>query len=425
MLGGGTFITQNKILSGAYINFVSASKASATISDRGVCAMPLELDWGVDGEVFEVTADVLQKQSLAYFGYSYDKEELRPLREIFKNAKTLYAYRLNSGVKASCTYGTAKYSGVRGNALAVKIATNVDDEAKFDVSTILDGEVLETQTVASAIELVDNAFIVFKKDATLQATASTPLTGGTNGTVTGTQHQAFLNAIESYSFNILGVATDDASINALYASFTKRMRDDVGVKFQTVLYRTEADYEGIISVENCVDAIYWVVGAECGCAVNKSCLNKKYDGEYVIPCEHTQAQLEKLIKGGKFAFHKVGTEIRVLADINTLVSTSDTKGDDFKENQTMRVLDNLGNDIATLFNTKYLGVVPNDADGRVSLWNDIVKIFEQLQTIRAIEDFTNQDVTVEKGDTKKSVIANIKVTPVNVMGQLYMTINVM
>ena len=41
---------------------------------------------------------------------------------------------------------------------------------------------------------------------------------------------------------------------------------DVGVKFQTVLYRTAADYEGVISVENeaAEDApalVYWVTGA--------------------------------------------------------------------------------------------------------------------------------------------------------------------
>ena len=38
-LGGGTFVTQNKTLPGAYINFVSAA-ASATLSDRGIATMP-------------------------------------------------------------------------------------------------------------------------------------------------------------------------------------------------------------------------------------------------------------------------------------------------------------------------------------------------------------------------------------------------
>ena len=67
-LGGGTFTSQNKELPGAYINFVSAASASATLSDRGIATMPLELDWGVEGEVFEVTNEDFQKNSLKLFG---------------------------------------------------------------------------------------------------------------------------------------------------------------------------------------------------------------------------------------------------------------------------------------------------------------------------------------------------------------------
>ena len=33
-------------------------------------------------------------------------------------------------------------------------------------------------------------------------------------------------------------------------------------------------------------------------------------------------------------------------------------GNVFKANQTIRVIDQIGNDIAVLFNTKYLGVIP-------------------------------------------------------------------
>ena len=114
----------------------------------------------------------------------------------------------------------------------------------------------------------------------------------------------------------------------------------------------------------------------------------------------------------------------MLEDINTMVTISNTQGEIFKDNQTIRVIDQIGNDIAVLFNTKYLGVVPNDASGRISLWSDIVKHHEQLQEIRAIEDFSDADVTVGPGDTKKSVVVTDLVTVVNAMGKLYMTVTV-
>jgi len=204
------------------------------------------------------------------------------------------------------------------------------------------------------------------------------------------------------------------------------------MKFQLVMHNEPADFEGDINVKNVKtdadwpeeSAVYWVTGASAGCAVNASNTNKKYDGEFTIACDYTQAQLVKAIRSGEFTFHRVGSEIRVLQDINSYVTFIDEKNELFADNQTIRVIDQIANDIAVLFNTKYLGVVPNDAAGRISLWSDIVKHHEQLQEIRAIENFTDSDVTVTQGNTKKSVVVNDLVTVVNAMSKLYMTVTV-
>jgi len=430
-LGGGTFIVQNKELPGAYINFVSKASASAQLSERGVATMPLELDWGVDGKIFEVTSGDFQKDSLKIFGYDYTHEKMKGLRDLFLNAKTLYAYKLTSGgEKASNDFCEALYGGVRGNALKIVIQKNADDETLLDVKTVLDSDAVDEQTVADASGLADNDFVRWKKDATLELTAGTPLSGGTNGEVTGACHQAYLDMAESYSFNAMGVVVTDDTTKALYDSYVKRLRDEMGIKFQLVLYNyTKSDYYGTISVKNKVTdedwgeaaLVYWVTGASAGCEVNKSNQNRKYNGEFSVDAAYNQTELKKAIKAGEFTFHMVGAETRVLEDINTMVTTSDTQGDIFKDNQTIRVIDQIGNDIAVLFNTKYLGVVPNDAAGRISLWSDIVKHHEQLQDIRAIENFSDSDVKVDQGDTKKSVVVSDLVTVVNAMGQLYMT----
>ena len=70
----------------------------------------------------------------------------------------------------------------------------------------------------------------------------------------------------------------------------------------------------------------------------------------------------------------------------------------------------------------YLGSVPNDNAGRISLWNDIVKHHQELEAIRAIEGFDPDQVTVAQGDTKKAVVVQDAVSPVSAMAQLYMTI---
>lgn len=429
-LGGGVFVTQNKKLPGSYINFVSVDKTSVVMGERGVCAIPMILDWGKSGEVITVTAETLNDDSLEVFGHAYSDAVMMPLREVFKNAQKLYVYRLNEGKKASCTYAEALYGGVRGNHLIIVIEANADDTGAFDVHTLLDNKIVDTQTVKTAKELKANNYVTFKADAQLAETAKTPLTGGENGTVDGSDWQKAFDALESYSFNVLGVASTDEKIKDLAKVYTKRLRDQVGIKFQTVLYKDAADDKGIINVvnklngetEESANLVYWVTGAQAGCAVNKSCTNKIYDGELDVDTKYTQTQLEQAISDGQFIMHKVGDDVRVLTDINSKVSVSVDEGEDFKSNQTIRVVDQIGNDIASLFNTKYLGVIPNDNAGRISLWNDIVAHHKELQSIRAIENFTSEDITVQQGDTKKKVVVIDHVTPTNAMEQLYMTV---
>lgn len=432
-LGGGTFTSQNKVLAGAYINFVSTKTASSSLSDRGIATMPLELDWGVEGEVFEVTAADFAKNSLKIFGYAYDHAKLKGLRDLFKNITTLYAYRLNgNGTKASNTFATAKFSGVRGNDLKIVIQKNADDTSAFDVQTVIDTTVVDMQTVSAASELVANDFVTFKAEASLAVNAGIALEGGANATVDGTAHQTYLDKIESYSYNALGVVATDDTTKTLYVNFCKRLRDEIGSKFQLVVYNKAADYEGVVNVKNkTTDAdwsesclVYWVTGIIAGCAVNKSNLNKLYDGEFTVDVNYTQTQLESAIKAGEFTLHKVSSDIRVLDDINSLVTITDVKGEDFKNNQTIRVIDQTANDIAVLFNTKYVGAIANDAAGRITLWTDIVKHHEGMQSIRAIEDFSDEDVTVEVGTAKNAVVVYDAIKPINAMAKLYMTVSV-
>ena len=435
-LGGGTWLSQNKVLPGSYINFSSVAKASATLSNRGYAAAPFVLSWGPENKVFAVTAGDFQKNSKVIFGYAYDHPKMLPMREIFLHATTVYCYRLGTGAHvATCVLADAKYPGVRGNDLTIVVEKNVDNGGLLDVSTVLDGIRVDTQTVSAAADLVPNDFVVFKTEAELSVNAGVPLTGGTDVSgFTGEAHQAFLDAIEAYAFNTLCCPAADPTTVQLYSVYTKRLRDELGAKFQLVAWQPKADYEGVIGVWNtathntikAVDehaAVYWVAGAQAGVEVNKSLTNFKYDGELNISTEYTQVQLEAAIKAGKFMFHSVNGDTRVLEDINTLLTLTDTKGEVFQSNQTMRVCDQIANDVAVLFNTRYVGTVPNDAAGRAHLWGNIVKLIQELEKIRAVESFDPDTVTCTQGDSKKAVLCTIEgLNITNAMSQLYMSV---
>lgn len=428
-LGGGSFISQNKVLPGTYINFISAATVDASLADRGVAAMALDLDWGKDNSIFVVTRDEFLKNSQALFGYDYGHDKMKGLRDLFLNIHTLLAYKLTSGgVKAENTYASAKHAGVRGNDLKISIQQDVDSVTHKVVTTYLGTRVVDEQIVEDAAGLVPNEYVDFK-DVILEVTASTPLTGGTNGEVDGAAHQGFLDKAESHSFHALGSVSEEDAIKQLYTSYVKRMRDERGQKFQVVLHNQSADYEGVVNVKNDVTGddglsslVYWATGVVAGTNVNQSALNRIYNGEFDIDVEYTQNELEQAIRAGEFTLHQVGSYVRVLSDINSLVNLTSEKGVAFQDNQTIRIIDQIANDIASLFSSKYLGSIPNDQSGRVSLQSDIVSHHLELQDLRAIEEFDEGDVTVEQGNTKKSIVVSDAITPINTMEKLYMSV---
>jgi hypothetical protein len=433
-LGGGTFVTQNKVLPGTYHNFVSASRAFLNLSDRGYVAFPTVASWGPE-TVVQVTAEDFQKNSLVLFGYDYTHEKLKPLRDIFKGATTVFVRRLalTGATAATNDFATAKYKGVRGNQLSIVITKNVDDTDNFDVFTLLDGVEVDVQrNVESAADLKANEFVTFKPSATLAVTAGTALATGSDGTGadTGTPHQAALEDLEMYGFNVLVCASANATVKSLYMEYTKRMRNEVGAKFQVVVHKADKpDHEGIINVQNDAEGaesqgmVYWVSGASAGVNVNASNTNRLYDGEFVpsMAETNTQTKLVTLIEAGKFAFHRVGEDIRVLRDINSFTSFTVDKNEDFSANQVIRVIDQIAIDTANIFNTRYLGKVPNDADGRISLWNDILTHRLELQRLRAIQDYDSKKLTIAQGNAKNSVVANEEVNVTWAMEKLYIT----
>ena len=424
-LGGGTWLFQNKKLPGTYINFISKDRAMTDIADRGYGTMSLVLDWGVSGAVFRVEAEEFQKNCQAVFGYDYGHEKMRPLRELFLNLKTGYFYRLNSdGAKASNTLATAKYAGVRGNDITISVQSDPDNTGKFIVYTYL--------TTDGVMKTVDKQGAV---------AAGLPLKDGTNGSaVTVANYQSYLEHIEPYYFNIIGYAGADETIKSLLISFTKRCRESTSAKFQLVIHGKEkVNYHGVISVKNDVkdkgaekgSLIYWLVGKEGSCAINASCTNAIYDGEYAVNTNYKQYELEQAVRDGMLMFHNVTDAVggnvvgdtRLLTDINTFTEFTKAMNRDFVLNQVIRVLDNAALDLSRLFNRIYLGKTQNDADGRLSLWKDGVALLEEYQRVRAIQNFRDADLPIPtQGEEKTAVLWTFEIQPTACMEKLYCTI---
>jgi len=438
-IGGGTFTVQNKILPGAYINFVSLGSV-VKMGTRGVAALPLELNWGPENKVFSMYAEDFNKTALTVFGYDPTAADILLVREALKRARTLLTYRVNSGgEKATATVGgmtvTAAYGGTRGNAISVAILTNADNATDVDVVTYLDGMVMDSQTVAKtsgSAGLKANDFVTFGTAAPLETAVVTKLTGGTNGTVNGTAHTNALNAFEVESFNVIGYPGDDDTTKALYATFVKRLRDDEGKKVVGVLYDYKGDNIGLINVRNGIvlndgttvpgeKAVAWVAGASAGAEINESLTNTAYDGAVDVDIKYTKSQFEAAIQAGEFVFYADYGTARVLTDINSL-TTFGGMTEDWTSNRVIRVLDGWANDVARIFGDSYIGKVTNSDTGRQLFKADLVSLALQYQDIDAISDFVSEDITIAQGTGKRDVAVDSALKPNDSMEKLYMTV---
>lgn len=423
MLGGGIWSVQNKVLPGSYINVISKAYAAMGVA-RGVAAIGLPLDWGADGKIVETNPNDFYNKSMELFGYDSTAKEMQSLREVLLHAEKVLVYNLQSGgSKASNTFCTAKSGGSRGNSMKVVVEINVNDTSKYDVSLYVGTALVDKQTVSSSADLKDNAYVEWKKTASLSATAGTNLSGGTNGTVNANAHNSFLTKLEPYPVNVIACMSSEESVQRVYYAFVKRMRDSIGTKCQVVCAGLAADHEGVINVSD-INVVPWITGAEAGCAINATLTNRVYDGELELTTVDSQATLEGYINSGVLAMHRVGSSIRVLRDINSLVSATSEKSQIFSDNHTVRIVDQLVADVANLFNTRYLGIVPNDDDGRTSLQCAIIDLMNGYAQQRAIDPVSEADVRVEMGVEKTAVVVYAALAIFGVMEKLYMTVTV-
>ncbi|MFB6364247.1 phage tail sheath family protein [Paenibacillus elgii] len=437
-MAGGTWTTQNKVRPGVYINFVGEGKPVGTAGDRGIMTMALPLGWGEAKKVLTINVGDDVK---AVLGYDIAAPQLLLVREALKRARTVLLYRLNTGTKASATVGalkvTAKHGGVRGNDLSVVVQANIDDSTKFDVKTLLAGQVVDSQTVANNAELEANDWVEFSDKGDLATTAGVSFTGGADGTVTNQDHTDYLGAVEVFDFHTMALVSSDAALKSVYTAFVKRLRDTEGKKVQAVLENyPAADFEGVISVKNGVvltdgtvldatKATVWVAAATAGAQVNQSLTYQAYDDAVDVNVRYTNAQIVAALQNGEIVFVQNKGRAIIEQDMNTFKSFLPTKGKAFSKNRVIRVLDGIGNDIKQIFEAYYIGKVSNDEDGRTLLWNEIVTYLRALQANSAIQNFDAQsDLQVIQGQDSDSVYVELHIQPVDSIEKIYMKVTV-
>jgi hypothetical protein len=344
----GTWTSQNKVLPGVYINFLTNKPLSIMPGDRGTVALALELSVGEKGQLYFETATSSELKEKAPTVADYEL-----ITEALKCAQTVIVYNL----------GVAH--------------TSEDLDAGLNV--------LKTEDF--------NTF--------------------------------------AYPYDGEGFDTNKAAI----ALWVKALRADEGKYVQAVLASYEADDEAVINVANGIklsegkilsaaQCTAWVAGATAGARVNQSNTNKKYIGAIDAVPKLTKNQMEEAVTAGKFIFKSdFNQNVTAVYDINSFITYTADKAKDFRKNRVVRVIDNINNDVTSIFEANYMGKVNNNDEGRSLLRASLIDYFKELQRLQAIQNFTPEDVTVLPGADTDAVIIDSYIQPVDSAEKFYITVN--
>lgn len=443
-MSGGTWTTQNKVLPGVYIRFKSAGSAGLTVSDRGTVAICEPLSWGPQAEVqtIETGADYAP-----FTGYSGAVPQNRFLQEIFKgsnrtagpNKVLLYRPAAAGSAEAAVTIGdltvTALYPGVRGNDISIIVAENADNSS-FTVQTVVDAEIVDEQSVTGIAELQANAWVKFSGEGAFTATTGQALTGGADGTVSAPAYASFLTAIEPYQFDILIYDGTDVSVGNSMVAFVKRIAEESGQYSQLVAANlTNPDSRFVINVASGVtlddgtelsaaQTCWWVGGAEAGAKYNESLTNAVYPNAVTVKPLQTNGEKANSVAAGKLILFADDGIVRVVQDINSLVTYTPDIGNVYHKNRVMRLCNTIANDIYAQFMQNFIGIVNNNEAGRSRFKAAIVGYLLDVQGAEGIQNFSPDDVEVLPGAELDAVLINLAIQAVDAAEKIYMTVTV-
>lgn len=444
-MAGGTWTTQNKVRPGVYIRFKSGAGLGLTVGDRGVVAICEPMSWGPVGQVMTVDNGA---DTTPYCGYPITEPGAMFLREIFKGTNRtsaprqvlLYRPSATGSSKASAEISpltvTALYPGVRGNSITVIVTEDADNEDNFTVSTVVDGEIVDSQQATTVQELKANAWVTFSGTGALAANTGTPLSGGTDGTVEATAYSAFLSVIEPYDFDILIYDGTDSTVLTAMQSFVKRLADENGQYCQLVAAgMTNPDSRFVIDNETGVtlsdgteltkqQVCWWLGGAQAGAQYNQSLTYAAYPDAVTVSPVLTNSQVVAAINAGQFTLFAEDNVVKVETDINSLVTYTQDIGKVYRKNRVIRLCNSIANDIYKQFSDNFIGVVDNDDTGRMQFRTAIVGYMTTLQNARAIQNFAAEDVEVLPGDDVDSIVVNVAIQAVDSVEKIYMTVTV-
>ena len=229
--------------------------------------------------------------------------------------------------------------------------------------------------------------------------------------------------------------TSASTAQQTIANWVKAMQEEEGKNITAVLTNYVADSQYVInnvqgvtlsdgSTLTAAETGAWISGVTAGAKITESNTARKFVGAIDVTPRMTKTEMETAIKAGKLILTVDKSEnVPVVADVNSLTSTTQTLGDIMKQNRSVRTACGIREDIGTVWDSNIKGKYNNNEEGRSIFKSALVEYFADLERRGAIQNFSADDITVEAGTAINAVVVTVAVQLVGSMEIAYITVN--
>lgn len=229
--------------------------------------------------------------------------------------------------------------------------------------------------------------------------------------------------------------TSASTAQQTIANWVKAMQEEEGKNITAVLTNYVADSQYVInnvqgvtlsdgSTLTAAETGAWIGGVTAGAKITESNTARKFVDAIDVTPRMTKTEMETAIKAGKLILTVDKSQnVTVVADVNSLTSTTQTLGDIMKQNRSVRTACGIREDIGTVWDSNIKGKYNNNEEGRSIFKSALVEYFADLERRGAIQNFSADDITVEAGTAINAVVVTVAVQLVGSMEIAYITVN--
>lgn len=407
-MNGGTFTDAGRIRPGVYANVRAKGTSKRYEGNSGTVVIPLlGYDYGPQGEFIEINVETPDSNmdKLGRSVFDETNEYMLQISMALLNAEKVLAYTVGTGATAEVIIDnmivTAKYNGTGGNALAVSSVANA--EGGFDVNVYLNNELVETyegmEKVSDLVAKNSEKYVVFKEktpNATITESSKKSLVGGVTSAPVNADVTAFLDLLEMMNFDWLVMTMQEEEFNVAAVEKIRYLNEKTGKLCGVVMAGYAADYENAINVTNSftyggVDlsvlaAAAYVAGAEAKATELESLTYAVVTDATGIVSPKPNEMAEKAIQDGEMFFTMNGDSVVIEYDINSLVTFTDEKTEDYRKNKIIRVHKAFINALYETFVPGKFRNTEDDWNVMESLGKALLNTFEENGAITNVQD---------------------------------------